>query len=391
MQGRENYQSTPSADCEIFSCGFAGLDSVLGGGLQTSSVILCSAPAGTAKTTMALQISSNMVKNGRNVLFFSGEETLQSLTRKAQRLGMDENMPELFFGKNIFKISSIVRETSPFAVIIDSIQTTNGGNMTRPTYEQQSRISMAMRRMADDYNCIFWANCQVNKDLRYSGPQALAHNVDIHLELRRGINDEIIASTPTKNRLGPTGNQAVFRMTENGLVEKAEDETGFLLRHQGDAACGIAAFVTETKDGFSVDEITATLDTVSGKGGITIAGCAKSRTEFLASVVQKDFKGFDPDCIARANLTEKPSRSIDLAAVIAVLSYYYKRPIPFTTVFLASFDAEGTLLPLSDMAQRTKRAYSQGYTCIFGPVAAGSQKAEWTEVATIRDVWEALS
>jgi DNA repair protein RadA/Sms len=390
-QGRENFENRQGElDNEIFSSGFAGLDSMLGGGLQTSSVILCSAPAGTAKTTIALQLASNLVKDRRNVLFFSGEETLQSLIKKAHRIGINEEMPELFFGKNICKISSIVRETSPFAVIIDSIQTTNGGNMNRPTLEQQSRISMTMRRMADDYGCVVWANCQVNKDLRYSGPQALAHNADVHLELCRGINDEIIASTPTKNRLGPTGNRAVFRMADNGLVEKTEDETGFLLRHQGDSACGTATFVTETRDGYSVDEITVTLDTASDKGGITIEGCAKSRTEFLASVAQKDFKGFDPDCIARANLTEKPSRSIDLAAVMAVLSYYYKRPIPFTTVFLASFDAEGTLLPLPDMAQRAKRAYSQGYTRIFGPVAAGSQKAEWTEAATIRDVWEAL-
>jgi DNA repair protein RadA/Sms len=390
-QGRENSQgTTPDHNVEIFSSGFTGLDSLLGGGLQTSSIILCSARYGTAKTTMAIQISSYLVKNGRTVLFFSGEETHASICKKAGRLGLGEKMPELFFGKTISEISGIIRETRPFAVFIDSVQTTSVGNMSRVTNAQQDRISMAMRNIADDYGCVVWENCQNRKDFGYLGPTGLAHNADVHLELRRGINDEIIASTPTKNRLGPTGNRAVFRMTANGLVEKSENETGFLLRHQVDAAYGIAAFVTETQGDYSVDEITVTLNTVSEKSGITIEGWAKSQTEFLASVMQKHFKVLDLDCIARANLTEKPSRSMDLAAVMAVLSYYYKRPIPFSTVFLASFDAEGTLLPLLDMAQRAKRAYAQGYTHIFGPVAIGSQKAEWTESVKIRDVWDAL-
>jgi DNA repair protein RadA/Sms len=391
QQGSENSDdSRRESTIEIIPSGFSNLDSVYNGGLQAGSVTLCTAPAGTAKTTIALQIASHLVTGGRQVFYVSGEESPPLLNGKAYRFGISEKMPELFFGKTIFEVIVLASKKRPLAVFIDSIQTLNGGKLYQSTIKQQIHISMMMRRMADEFGCIVWANCQMNKNMRHSGPQALIHNSDVHLELRRGINDEIIAGTPDKNRLGPCGKRAVFRMTDNGLVEIPENETGFLLRYQRATACGTSAFVTETADGYSVDELTVTLDTISQKGGIIIEGVSKNHTDFLTSVIQKYFREFDPACIARANLTEKPSRSVDLAAIMAVLSYYHKRPIPFDTVFLASIDAEGILIPLPDMAQRAGRAYSQGYRQIFGPKAIGSQRADWTEAATISDVWQAL-
>jgi DNA repair protein RadA/Sms len=318
------------------------------------------------------------------IAFISNEETKSQILNKTSRLGIENHGIDFHFDWKLPEITSYIREQNPDMVVIDSIQTIT------TSYQSQVETAKVLKRLCNLYGCTFLVIGHENKNGNYTGARAIEHELDVILEMKKGLNGEIIASTPTKNRLGPTGNRAVFRMTEIGLVEKAEDETGFLLRHQGDTACGTASFVSETQDGYSVDEITVTQNLASDKGGITIEGCAKNRTEFLVSVVQKNFKEFDPNCIARANLAEKPSRSVDLAAIMAVLSYYYKRPIPFTTVFLASIDAEGVLLPLPDMAQRTKRAYAQGYTRIFGPIAIGSQKAEWTEAATIRDVWEAL-
>jgi predicted ATP-dependent serine protease len=108
------------------------------------------------------------------------------------------------------------------------------------------------------------------------------------------------------------------------------------------------------------------------------------------SVIKQSFFDFKPDYIARANTTEKLGRSSDLACIIAMLSIFYKKPLSVNTVFIATLDAAGKLLPLDNMRQRYKRALDQGYTQVFGPKAIGSQEALWTEAEHFTDVWKAL-
>jgi DNA repair protein RadA/Sms len=263
--------------------------------------------------------------------------------------------------------------------------------MTYPDSNEQKYLSFVIRKLSREYNCAFIVIGQVNHDKRQSGPMMLAHNFDVSLVMEKGINDELIVSTPNKNRLGPTGNRAVFRKTDCGFVAKSEIETGYILRHSEQLKVGIAAFVTETKHDYSVDELTVTVNTESKKSGLALDGSSKSRADFLVSVSKRSFSDFDPYYIARANFTEKLGRSSELACVIAMLSLFYNKPLPIDTAFLASLDSAGKLLPLDNMRRRYKRAVDQGYTQVFGPKAIGSQEAMWIEAEHFTDVWKALA
>jgi DNA repair protein RadB len=67
------------------------IDALLDGGLQTGLVTHLYGPAGSGKTTFALQAAISVALLGYDVLFFDAEETLQS-NRLRQVLGREESI-----------------------------------------------------------------------------------------------------------------------------------------------------------------------------------------------------------------------------------------------------------------------------------------------------------
>ncbi|MCL2193580.1 MAG: DNA repair protein RadA [Treponema sp.] len=363
------------------------MDHVLGGGMTTGSIVLNVASAGTGKTTFASQIGAFQVMYGRRVYFFTGEETQELVKARAARLGILDSQPEMFFGKDMKALAETIRAAPPDMIIVDSIQTLLGKQMYRLTYEAQAGIMIQLRKLADAYNLVSWLIGHVRKDQKFAGPETLAHLADVVVEARKGLNDEVIFTTPTKNRFGSTGNRAVFRMTEKGLVEQTEEETGYILRHAMPSTVGLAAYVANSHLGMTVDEITVTNNE---KDNLLFAGGSQSQAAFLSSVILACFGGFQPSHIVRTSLAEKVSKDADLAVVMAVLSKFYDKPLPRDVAFAASLDAFGRLLPLPDMAAMAKRAKDQGYLRVFGAVPIGSQTATWEVADNIREVWQKL-
>ena len=68
--------------------GLFELDRVLGGGLVPGSAILLGGDPGIGKSTLALQCIGHL-QHARQVLYVSGEESLQQIAMRAQRLGID--------------------------------------------------------------------------------------------------------------------------------------------------------------------------------------------------------------------------------------------------------------------------------------------------------------
>jgi len=305
-----------------FSMGFNNMDHMLGGGVTPSSIVFHFAPAGTTKSTFANQMGANQVMSGKKVYFFTGEETPELVNARMVRLGILDFQPEMFYGKDIRALVEIVRAAPPDVLIVDSIQALLGTQIHRLTYETQAGIMIQLRKLTDAYNLVSWIIGHVRKDQKFSGPEALAHLADVVVEARKGLNDEVIFTTPAKNRIGSINNRAVFRMTKKGLVEQTEEETGYILRHAMPSTVGLAAYVANSHLGLTVDEITATNNE---KDVLLFAGGSQNQAAFLSSVMQNCFDGFQPSHIVRASLSDKIPKAADLAVVMAVLSKFFGR------------------------------------------------------------------
>ena len=63
------------------------LDRVLGGGIVRGSLVLVGGDPGIGKSTLLLQVCRNLSAQGQSVLYVSGEESLQQIKIRAERIG----------------------------------------------------------------------------------------------------------------------------------------------------------------------------------------------------------------------------------------------------------------------------------------------------------------
>src|SRR5437762_6074780 len=74
---------------ESVSSGIAALDSLCGGGLDRGSTTLILGPAGTGKSTLALQFAVQIAKQGERSMMFTFDETRSVMLSRAKALGFE--------------------------------------------------------------------------------------------------------------------------------------------------------------------------------------------------------------------------------------------------------------------------------------------------------------
>jgi circadian clock protein KaiC len=82
-------------DPELFPTGIQGLDDLLGGGVDRGNSVLIMGPAGSGKSTIALQCAHAAATRGQRAAIFTFDETLQTLIYRTRRLGMQLDRPNI--------------------------------------------------------------------------------------------------------------------------------------------------------------------------------------------------------------------------------------------------------------------------------------------------------
>lgn len=115
--------------------GVPDLDQLLGGGLDVGTSNLFMGPAGTSKTTLALQCAHQTASNGGRVLFFTFDETTRLITKRAAKVGLDIqpfldsgaivlrklDPVEIGPGEFAYEIKSAIESHPTDLVVIDSL------------------------------------------------------------------------------------------------------------------------------------------------------------------------------------------------------------------------------------------------------------------------------
>src|SRR5690606_10788148 len=71
------------------------LDRVLGGGFVQGSAVLVGGDPGIGKSTLLLQAAASLAKQGKRVIYISGEEAVAQVRLRAARLGVADAPVEL--------------------------------------------------------------------------------------------------------------------------------------------------------------------------------------------------------------------------------------------------------------------------------------------------------
>ena len=202
------------------------LDRVLGGGIVPGSLILLGGEPGIGKSTLSLQIANNMKKS----LYISGEESINQIKMRADRLG-NANADMLVMHENdIENICATIKKESPEIVIIDSIQTMISNDTSgEPGNVNQVRVcATKLLDSAKQSKSAIVIIGHVTKDGSVAGPKTLEHLVDtvLYIEGDRYYQTRLLRTI--KNRFGSTDEVGVFEMNELGLKEVKNPSSAFL-------------------------------------------------------------------------------------------------------------------------------------------------------------------
>jgi DNA repair protein RadA/Sms len=198
------------------------IDALLGGGLVAGSSTLLTGPPGAGKSTLILQL---LDLSEEASLYVSGEESVEQLKLRADRLRINSRRIAVQFETNVNIVASYVRRSPPRLLVIDSIQTayTELSDSLPGSVTQIRRCTYLLRRLAQEKGIVLLIVGQVTKGMQAAGPKMLEHAVDCVLSLDMSDDSPSLrALEVVKNRFGPTGYDLPLPLGSDGFEFRAD-------------------------------------------------------------------------------------------------------------------------------------------------------------------------
>ena len=377
--------------------GMAELDRVLGGGLVNSSVVLLSGEPGIGKSTLLLQICSELGKT-RRVLYVSGEESKGQLKLRADRLHIDEEEVYLLTETDTDAVLLECERLRPDVIIIDSIQTLSSEKFSSVpgSITQVREGALALIGYAKSTDAAIFLVGHVNKEGGISGPKILEHMVDavLYFEGERTNSYRIIRAI--KNRFGSTNEIGVFEMGDEGLRE-IPNPSEVVMAERPKGTSGSCAGCVMQGSRPIISEIQALVTkTVYPSGKRTSDGFDYNRMCLLIAVLEKrmGLKFYENDVYLNfAGGISLNEPSADLSIAMALISGITDRVIPDNLIAFGELGLSGEVRAVSHIDYRVKEAVRLGFTKIILPkknISSSLKVPGEVTLAGVENIYEVL-
>ncbi len=359
---------------ERMKTGFQELDRVLGGGIVPGSLVLVGGDPGIGKSTLLLQVCRNLADISE-ILYISGEESLQQIKMRAQRIGEFSERLQLFCDTSLERIEQVVERVKPQAVVIDSIQTMYSEEVgSAPGSVSQVRETTArLLQLAKGMEVTIFIVGHVTKEGVVAGPRVLEHMVDtvLYFEGDRHASYRILRGV--KNRFGSTNEIGVFEMREEGLME-VENPSEFMLNGKPQGASGsIVACSMEGTRPILLEIQALVCHSNFGIPRRTAAGTDLNRVNLLMAVLEKRGGLSLSACDAYVNIAggiRMSEPAIDLGIVMALASSFRDKAIDEKMICFGEVGLSGEVRAVNMAQQRVSEAKKLGFTtCILPKVS----------------------
>ncbi|WP_026487000.1 DNA repair protein RadA [Caldanaerobius polysaccharolyticus] len=382
---------------ERFSTGFGELDRVTGGGIVQGSLILIGGDPGIGKSTLMLQVCKN-ISGDKKVLYISGEESVQQVRMRGERLGISDEKIYLAAETDIYAILEIVKALRPDVLIIDSIQTVYDPDLSSSpgSVSQVRQITSHLMRLAKGMNVTTIIVGHVTKDGSIAGPRVLEHMVDtvLYFEGENRLMYRMIRAV--KNRFGSTNEVGIFEMTGSGIVE-VKNPSEMLLRGRplGVSGSCITCSVEGTRP--ILAELQALVaQTTFGIPRRMCTGIDFNRMLMIIAVLEKRFgmmlgnQDIYFNVAGGIKLTEP---ACDLAVALAIASGYRDVCLSEGLVAVGEIGLAGEIRPVTQPAKRVIEASRMGFDAVIMPHEnlRGLEQPEGIKIYPVKDLQQALS
>ena len=226
-----------------FSSGTGEFDRVLGGGMVPGSAILVGGHPGAGKSTLLLQTLCHLAQH-LDALYVTGEESLQQIAMRAQRLGLPTERLRLMSETNLETILASAEQYQPRVLVVDSIQVVHAEDLSSApgSVSQVRECAAHLIRFAKQTGTVLILVGHVTKDGSLAGPKVLEHMIDCSILLEDTADSRFRTLRAQKNRFGAVNELGVFAMTGEGLKE-VKNPSAIFLNRASEPASGSAVMV----------------------------------------------------------------------------------------------------------------------------------------------------
>ncbi|OEY86370.1 DNA repair protein RadA [Wolbachia pipientis] len=368
--------------------GIEELDRVFGGGIVQGSSTLIGGEPGIGKSTLLLKIAAQL--SPHESLYVSGEESLEQVSLRAQRLKI--NVPGIKLLSTISAsdvITAIKSNKKTKLVIIDSIQTMYDKDIgSAPgTVTQVRACAHEFTVVAKQYGIALLIVGHITKEGQIAGPKTLEHMVDTVLYFE-GDNHRILRAT--KNRFGPANEIGVFEMSETGLIPVSNPSSLFIMARDKEIV-GSAVFAGIEGSRPILMEVQAL---IAGTNMVTprraVVGWDINRLAMIIAVLNARCKIFLHDKEVYLNIAgglriQEPSA--DLAVAASLISSIINLPLPASSIICGEVALSGEIRNISYADFRLKEAQKLGFKRAIMP-KQGSYSVHNIEIIRVGHVSE---
>lgn len=344
------------------------LNRVLGGGIVEGSVILVAGEPGIGKSTLFLQACLQM--NTIKTLYISGEESLQQIKMRADRLKIINEEFYLLTATDTQTIFNEIKKIRPDLVVIDSIQTLETAHIeSAPGSVSQVRECTAeIVRFAKSTSTPVFIIGHITKEGSIAGPKVLEHMVDTVLQFEGDRHYAYRILRTTKNRFGSGSELGIYEMNEGGL-RQITNPSEILITQKDEMLSGIAIAATmEGARPLLIETQALVTHAVYGTPQRTVSGFDLRRLQLLLAVLEKRggfHFGVKDVFLNMAGGLKVEDPAIDLAVICALLSSYEDKPIPMSICFVGEVGLSGEVRAVSRIEQRIAEAEKLGFEKII--------------------------
>jgi len=386
---------------ERIPTGSSELDRVLGGGIVKGSLILIGGDPGIGKSTLLLQVCRNIAAQNRQVLYVSGEESLQQIKMRAVRIGDFSDSLRLLCETDLDEVEAVIEKTKPELVVIDSIQTMYNESVTSsPGSVSQVRESTGvLLRIAKTLEIPVFIVGHMTKDGNVAGPRVLEHMVDTVLYFEGDRTQAYRILRAAKNRFGSTNEIGVFEMRSEGLAE-VENPSAFMLEGRPEDASGsVVACAMEGTRPVMIEIQALVCRTNFGFPRRTTNGIDYNRVNLLMAVLEKRGHISLSDSDAYVNITggvHMSEPAVDLGILMAIASSQKDQPVSADTVVFGEVGLSGEIRSVAMAEQRVREAQKLGFRKVILPKAnmrslSRSREQFDVELMPVENIRQAIS
>jgi DNA repair protein RadA/Sms len=390
-----------STDKEIrLKTGLNEFDRTLGGGLVPGSLVLIGGDPGIGKSTLILQAVQKLAQYGLKTLYVSGEESLQQIKMRADRLTAEAHELYLLTGTCLEDIIERLEELDPRVIVVDSIQTvfTESLSSAPGSIGQVREVTSRLMNLAKRSGMAIFLIGHVTKDGAIAGPKVLEHLVDTVLYFEGDGSHMYRILRSVKNRFGPTNEIGVFEMQDHGLEEVRNPSNIFLEEREKDVSGSIVVACMEGSRPLLVEMQALVCNSYLAMPRRTTVGVDPNRVSVLVAVLAK--RGgvalSDKDIfinVAGGIKIDEPA--IDLGIIATAASSFLNKPIPRNTVTFGEVGLSGEIRGVGHTELRLKEAMKLGFSrCVLAQKSLKSLKTksdmELIGVSTVQEALEML-